>query len=684
MASEENHGSLQDTGTENETDSKSTLTNFIPESTASTESSELKQGAETQVVSAPPAAEQPTETADSGPSLPTTAMEGGVPEAAEVRPAEPTEAPSQPETPAEEVDAAPGSAESAEGGEPMESMETMAPPPISHGTIVQGHVLSINGSEVLVDVGLKSEATVPRSEFLNAEGELTVSPGDTIDVWVDHFDETTGTITVSHQKAVHAKAWERVEQAFHEQTTVRGRVVDRIKGGLVVDFGIRGFLPGSHADLRPHVNLDTLKGQEIECRVVKLNRKRDNLVVSRRLILEEELQKKKAGLLEQLKEGAVLAGRVKNLTDYGAFVDLGGIDGLLHVTDLSWSRVKHPSEVVQADQEIRVKVLKFDPEKERVSLGLKQLTPDPWEKVPTTYLPGQRVKGRVVSLTDFGAFVELEPGVEGLVHISEMTWSRRLRHPSKIANLDDQVEVAVLDVDMVQRRISLSLKQTLPDPWTALAERFAVGSVVQGRVRNLTDFGAFVEIEDGVDGLIHLSNLSWTKNIKHPSEVLKKGQKIEAVVLSLDSVNRRLSLGIKQLEPDVWEEFFASTQVGDVVHGKVVRMASFGAFVELREGIEGLCHISEIEDDHARGGKPQLEVGSERDFRVTRLNAGEKRIGLSLKEPARPAAAVEERKPKKEIASPSSMAAALSSAGVTLDAVRPAPTSGNDKPLSDE
>jgi small subunit ribosomal protein S1 len=673
MAWEDNCGSREELGTESETESKPGLTDSITESAVTTEGTVVKEAA------APPAAGQPTPTSDSVSSVSPATPDSGGPEAAEAKPAEAVASPVQPDAAAHLAESAAGISEGGEGGESMETMETMTPPPITRGTIVAGRVLSINDSEVLVDVGLKSEAAVPRVEFVNALGELTVAPGDAIDVWVDHFDETTGTISVSHQRAVQFKAWERVEQAFHEQTTVRGRVVERIKGGLVVDFGIRGFLPGSHADVRPHVNLDALKGQEIECKVVKLNRKRNNLVVSRRLVLEEQLQKRRAALKEQLKEGAVLTGRVKNLTDYGAFVDLGGMDGLLHVTDLSWRRIKHPSEVVQADQEVRVKVLKFDAERGRVSLGLKQLAPDPWEHALTCYRPGQRVKGRVVSLTDFGAFVELEPGVEGLIHISEMSWSRRLRHPSKILHLEDMVEVVILEVDAAQRRISLSLKQALPDPWYALAERFSVGSVVQGRVRNLTDFGAFVEIEDGVDGLIHLSNLSWTKNTKHPSEVLKKGQKVEAVVLSLDSANRRLSLGIKQLQPDVWEDFFASTQVGDVVRGKVVRMASFGAFVELREGIEGLCHLSEIEENHARGGKAQLSVGSEHDFRVIRLNPAEKRIGLSLKEVARPPAPAERDKPKKEVGPPSTMAVALSSAGVTVEEAPAAATAGEQK-----
>src|SRR5581483_1952906 len=383
-------------------------------------------------------------------------------------------------------------------------------------------------------------------------------------------------VVVSHQKAVHSKAWEEIEKAFRDHTTIRGRVIERIKGGLVVDVGVRAFLPGSHADIRQHTNLDTLIGQEIECQVLKLNRKRNNLVISRRQALEEERKRRKPALMASLSEGAVLSGRIKNLTDYGAFVDLGGLDGLLHITDISWGRIGHPSEVLQVGQEVNVKVLKYDAEKERISLGMKQLTPDPWDQIAGTYHVGVRVTGRVVSVTDYGAFVELEPGVEGLIHISEMTWSRRLRHPSKLVKVDDRVEVTILELNTAQRRISLSLKQTLPDPWSNLSERFTTGSVVQGRVRNLTEFGAFVEIEDGVDGLIHVSSLSWSKTVKHPSEVLKKGQKIEAVVLSLDPANRRLALGLKQLQPNLWDAFFAKTRLEDVVRGRVKRVTDFG------------------------------------------------------------------------------------------------------------
>ncbi len=503
---------------------------------------------------------------------------------------------------------------------------------VTAGEVIRGQVLKVTDAEVFVDIGLKSEGAIPRSEFLSDDGRLTVKPGDAVDVWVEDYDETEGTFTVSYQKATHLKVWNDIERAFQEQKSLRGRVLDRTKGGLTVDIGVRAFLPGSQVDTRPLRNPDSLIGQEITCKVIKLNKSRNNVVVSRKLALEEELNRRRSELLGQLVEGAELKGRVKNLTDYGAFVDLGGMDGLLHITDLSWGRVGHPSEVIQAGQELRVKVLKYDREKGRVSLGLKQLEPDPWERVPSAYRAGDRINGRVVSLSDYGAFVELEPGVEGLIHISEMTWSKRLRHPSKILNVGDRVEVVVLEVNSAQRRISLSLKQTLPDPWSNLAERLTVGAKVQGRVRNLTDFGAFVEIEDGVDGLIHISDLSWTKNIKHPSDVLKKGQRVEGVILSLDPANRRISLGLKQLQPGVWDDFFSKTQAGDIVRGKVLCMAPFGAFVEIEEGIEGLCHISEMDQNHAGRGAQGLQVGREFRFRVLRMNPAEKRIALSLKE----------------------------------------------------
>jgi len=563
-------------------------------------------------------------------------------------------------------DLADSQARSPEPGEAaslMEGMEALSTPSIAAGEIVQGHVLKITDTEVVVDVGLKCEAQVPRHEFLALDGHLRISPGDTVDLWIENYDEASGTVSVSYQRALRRKTWDSVERAFQDQTNITCRVVDRIKGGLMVDIGVPAFLPASHADVRMHANLDELKGQEFPCKVIKVNRKKNNVVVSRKAAIEEELNRRKHELAERLVEGVEVVGKVKNLTDYGVFVDLGGIDGLLHITDLSWGRIGHPLEVVQVGQEIRVKVLKHDPERGRISLGLKQLTPDPWEGVAANYHAGDRVTGRVVSLADYGAFVELEPGVEGLIHISEMSWSKRLRHPSKILKLDERVEVGVLDVDPVKRRISLSLKSTLPDPWTLVGERFVVGSLVHGRVRNLTEFGAFVEIEDGVDGLIHISNMSWNKNVKHPSEVLKKGQTVDAVVLAVDPGNRRLALGLKQLEEDPREAFFSKVRLGDMLRGKVTRIAPFGAFVELEEGIEGLCHVSEFENGHGRNEGGKLEVGSELEFRVIRLNARERKIALSLKEVAAPAVAAEIEKPKEPVRK-STMAEALSSAGI--------------------
>ena len=501
--------------------------------------------------------------------------------------------------------------------------------PITPGEVVRCRVLKVTDSEVIVDIGIKSEAALPIREFVGSSGVVTVAADDLIDVLIESYDEEEDRVVASHQKAAQLKVWDRIESAYREQTCIKGRVLGRTKGGLDVDIGVRAFLPASQADLRPLRDPDSLSGEEITCKVAKLDRKRNNVVVSRRAALEEELSLRRSQLTEQLVEGAVLTGRVKNLVDYGAFVDLGGMDGLLHITDLTWGRASHPSEVVHVGQELKVKVLKYLPEKDRVSLGLKQLSPDPWEQASNAYHTGDRATGRIVSVTDYGAFVELEPGIEGLIHVSEMTWSKRPKHPSKVVTAGDHVEVGILDVNAAQRRISLSLKQTLADPWSTLSERCGVGAIIEGRVRNLTDFGAFVEIEEGVDGLVHLSDLSWTKKVKHPSEVVKKGQTIKAVVLALDPENRRLSLGLKQLQPDVWETFFSETHVGDILRGKVVRMAPFGAFVELREGIEGLCHISEMDDEYSSGSHG-VTVGHEYLFHVIRLTPGEKRIGLSL------------------------------------------------------
>jgi small subunit ribosomal protein S1 len=494
--------------------------------------------------------------------------------------------------------------------------------------IVSGTVIKQTEKHLVIDVGLKSEGLVPLEQVLDHTGAVKFQPGDVIDVVIER-EEPEGGYLASFERAQRLRVWDTIEKAAADKTPVMGTVVSRVKGGVTVDIGLKAFLPGSQLEIRPVRNLDGYLGQQIEVRVIKLNKKRGNVVVSRKEILEEEQNAKRSGTLEQLGEGAVLTGTVKNLTDYGAFVDLGGIDGLLHITDMSWGRLTHPRDLVNVGDEIQVKVLKFDKDKQRVSLGFKQLTPDPWLDATERYPVGARVHGRVLSVTDYGAFVELEQGIEGLVHLSEMTWSKRLKHPSKLVKPGDEVETVVLSVNPADRRISLGMKQLLDNPWENLTERYPAGTVVEGRVRNLTDFGAFIEIEDGIDGLVHVSNLSWTKRVKHPSEVVKKGEKVKAVVLGVEPQNRRLSLGIKQLQPDVWESFFAAHRVGDVVHGKVLRTAQFGAFVEIAEGVEGLCHISEAGDEPGQPSK--LETGLEHEFKIIKINVEEKKVGLSLR-----------------------------------------------------
>ncbi len=496
--------------------------------------------------------------------------------------------------------------------------------------VLKGTVVSINNNYLVVDVGQKSEGVVPLEEVKDHEGNVKFQPGAEIDVIIEKGHTEEGYVNLSHQKAQRLHAWDEIEKAYNEKSSIKGRVIDRIKGGLTVDImGARAFLPGSQVDLRPIRNLDGMKGHDLDVRIIKLNKKRGNIVVSRKQLLEEEVGAKRDETLKHLEEGAVLTGTVKNLTDYGAFVDLGGIDGLLHITDMSWGRLTHPRDLVNVGDQIQVKVLKFDRDKQRVSLGFKQLTPDPWLDAAERYPIGAHVSGRVISVTDYGAFIELEQGIEGLVHVSEMTWSKRMKHPSKIVNVNDNVEAVVLNVNPGERRISLGLKQLEQNPWESLHDKFPVGSTVEGKVRNLTDFGAFIEIEDGIDGLVHVSNLSWTKRVKHPSEVLKKGDKVKAIVLAIEPENRRLSLGVKQLQPDVWESFFDSHRVGDVVHGKVLRLASFGAFVEISEGVEGLCHNSEATDEH--GGPLKLEPGQEHDFKIIKMNPDEKKVGLSIR-----------------------------------------------------
>jgi small subunit ribosomal protein S1 len=494
--------------------------------------------------------------------------------------------------------------------------------------VVTGTVVKITDKHVVIDIGLKSEGLIPLDQVLDHTGTPKFKVGDTVEVVVER-EENEGGYLVSYEKALRHKVWDKLEEAANTKVPVKGMVLSRVKGGLTVDIGIKAFLPGSQVEVRPVRNLDGYIGTEIEVRVIKLNKKRGNVVISRKELLEEDQNAKKEVTLSTLEEGAVFTGVVKNLTDYGAFVDMGGLDGLLHITDMSWGRLTHPRDLVNVGDEIQVKVLKFDKEKQRVSLGFKQLTPDPWLDATERYPIGAQVRGRVLSVTDYGAFVELEQGIEGLVHVSEMTWSKRMKHPSKMVKPGDEVDTIILSVNPTDRRISLGMKQLQDNPWEQLEDKYPTGAIIEGRVRNLTDFGAFIEIEDGIDGLVHVSNLSWTKRIKHPSEVLKKGEKVKAIVLGVEPENRRLSLGVKQLQPDVWDTFFAQHRVGDVIKGKVLRTAQFGAFVEIAEGVEGLCHISEAVDEH--GKQVNMEVGSEHEFKIVKMNQEEKKVGLSIK-----------------------------------------------------
>jgi small subunit ribosomal protein S1 len=502
---------------------------------------------------------------------------------------------------------------------------------LAEGQVVKGKILKVLPNEVIVDVGYKSEGIISIHEFTGPDGRVHVTEGEEVDVLLEKHENKEGYVVLSKEKAEKVRVWETVEAAYSDGAIVTGRVIERIKGGLAVDIGVRAFLPGSLVDIRPVRNLDSLKGKEIQARVIKVNRRRGNIVLSRKAVLEEENQEKKKKTLEILEEGKRIKGIVKNITGYGAFLDLGGIDGLLHITDMSWGRINHPSEVFAVGAEVEVVVLKFDRESERVSLGYKQLRPDPWEKVGDSYPPGSRVKGKVVSLTDYGAFVQLEQGVEGLVHVSEMSWTKKVKHPSKILTVGSEIEAAVLDVDLKQRRLSLGLKQIEPNPWDTIAHKYEVGAKITGSVRNLTDFGAFVEVEEGVDGLIHISDLSWTKRVKHPSEILKKGDSVEAMILKIDADNQRLSLGLKQLTPNIWDEFFQRHVVGDVVSGRVSRLADFGLFVEIVEGVEGLVHVSELATERIEHPKDKFEEGQEVRAKILKMDTLERKVGLSIK-----------------------------------------------------
>ncbi len=508
-----------------------------------------------------------------------------------------------------------------------ESLKTL-----EEGQILRGIVVDITPDHVTVDVGYKSEGQIPMQEFLKRDKKVDVKIGDRIDVLLEKKESEEGLLTLSKEKADKIKVWKDISRSCREGEVIEGEIVGKVKGGLSVDIGrIQAFLPGSQIDLKPVRNLDALVGQRLKFKVIKFNRKRNNIVLSRRVLLDEERKQLREETLINLKEGDIIEGTVKNLTDYGAFIDLGGMDGLLHITDISWGRIGHPSEKLSVGDRIKVKVLHFDREKEKISLGLKQALPDPWESVYQEYPVESRIKGKVVNVTDYGVFVELEEGVEGLVHISELTWSKKMKHPSKIVHIGDTVEVMVLDCDPVKRRISLGMKQIEPNPWALIEEKYPVGTKVVGRVKTVTDFGIFIGFDEGVDGLVHVSEMSWTKKIKHPSELYKKGQEVEALVLNIDRKNERFSLGIKQLTPDPWKDVARRYRKGEVVVGKVTNVTDFGAFVELEEGIEGLVHVSEISREKVEKPSDVLKVGDTLSAVVLHIDPHDRRIGLSIK-----------------------------------------------------
>jgi small subunit ribosomal protein S1 len=506
-------------------------------------------------------------------------------------------------------------------------------PASTEGEIVRGRVIKVTPSDVVVDIGYKSEGLLPIGEVTGYDGQVKVKRGDEIEVYVERLEDQSGYVVLSREKAARMRLWDDIEGAFKNDQPISGRVIDRVKGGLQVDVGgVKAFLPGSLIDTKPVKNLDALRGHEMKFKIVSFDKKRANVVLSRRAIVEVEQAAAKTQTFGRLKEGELTHGIVKNITDYGVFVDLGGVDGLLHITDISWGRVNHPSEFFNVADEIEVMVLKFDAGSERVSLGYKQKSPDPWLDVAQRYPLGSRVKGRVVSLTDYGAFIELEEGVEGLIHVSEMSWTKKIRHPGKFLNIGDEVEAVVSDVNVANRRISLSLKALEQNPWETIGERYPVGTVIEGRVRNLTDFGAFVEVEEGIDGLIHISDMSWNRRLKHPSEVLKKGDTVKARVINVDGDNQRLSLSIREFLPNEWDNFAKGHNIGDEVIGTVSKITDFGLFIRLAEGVEGLAHVSEVQRDGRLKLDKVFHPGEPIRTRIIKIDPGERKIGLTTRD----------------------------------------------------
>ena len=508
-------------------------------------------------------------------------------------------------------------------------------PSSQEGEIVRGRVIKITASDVVVDIGYKSEGLLPIGEVTGFDGTVKVKRGDEIEVYVERLEDPSGYVTLSREKAARMRVWDDIEAAFKNDQPITGRVIDRVKGGLQVDVGgVKAFLPGSLIDTKPVKNLDTMRGQEMKFKIVSFDKKRSNIVLSRRAIVEVEQAAAKTQTFGRLKEGEMTHGVVKNITDYGVFVDLGGVDGLLHITDISWGRVNHPSEYFNVADEIEVMVLKFDPGSERVSLGYKQKSQDPWSDVQVRYPLGSRVKGRVVSLTDYGAFIELEEGVEGLIHVSEMSWTKKVRHPGKLVNIGDEVEAVVSDVNVANRRISLSLKALEQNPWDTISQRYPVGTVIEGRVRNLTDFGAFVEVEEGIDGLIHISDMSWNRRLKHPSEVLKKGETVKARVINVDGENQRLSLSVREFLPNEWDNFAKQHQIGDELVGVVSKITDFGLFIRLADGVEGLAHVSEVTRDPRQKLDKTFHAGEPLRTRIIKIDPHERKIGLTTRDVA--------------------------------------------------
>jgi small subunit ribosomal protein S1 len=535
----------------------------------------------------------------------------------------------------EEATAAPAEAEEAQDASgSMESLMDMYEESFkrfAEGEVVTGKIISVDKDHVLVDIGYKSEGQIRINEFFDEDGNLKAEVGDPVDVMVEWWDDEEERVVLSKEKAAKVKVWEDIKKSYDEDGTVEGVITNRVKGGFSVDIGVQAFLPGSQADLRPIRNLDEMVGQTFTFKILKYNRKRSNIVLSRRVILEQEREAKRSETLAAIHEDKIVQGIVKNITEYGVFVDLGGVDGLLHITDISWGRVKHPSELFSVGDEITIKILNLDIERERVSLGMKQLTPDPWSTATEKYPINSRVTGKVVSLTDYGAFVELEEGIEGLIHVSEMSWTRKIRHPSKVVSVGEEIEAVVLDIKPENRRISLGMKQVVPNPWDVISGKYPVGTTIEGKIKNITDFGLFIGIDEGIDGLVHISDISWTKRIKHPSELYKKGEVIQAIVLDIEKDHERFSLGIKQLQTDPWTTVGQRYEVGKEITGTVTNLTDFGVFVELEEGIEGLVHVSEISKEKVKTPVGKFNIGEVITARVMNINSDERRIGLSIK-----------------------------------------------------